>query len=268
MHPKTRHKKLLSNPKVKRWYENLDVKSQITSEVYLRNLGLWLEAMELDPESVIKLAKNDFNEFKGQVADRIRQMEREGKAGSYIATSEKALISFLKFNNIIVKLGINIKDENRNLNAEREVIPTIDQLSSILRRASLRERVSISLIAFSGVRPEVLGNVDGSDGLLLSDIPDIEIADGIISAETVPLQVKVRPELSKTRQSYITFLGSEGTKYLIEYLEDRKRNGEKLSKNSALILPDDTRRGETNKFLMTTLILRRIKFVITKAGFT
>ena len=268
MHPQTRHKKLLNNKKVERWYENLKAKSQVTSDVYLRNFGLWLEYLDKDPDSIIEFAKNDFEEFKGSVSDMIRKLEKGGMAGSSISTSIKPMISYLKFNNVVVRLGINIRNENRNLNAEKEIIPERDQLSSILRRATVRERVSISLMAFSGLRPEVLGNIDGTDGLRLGDIPDLEISGKEIKIKKIPAQVIVRPELSKIRKKYFTFIGEEGVRYLLEYLNERIRT-ENLTYDSPLILPEpDMQRNEkANRFLMTTLLLRRIKAFIVRSGF-
>ncbi|MEM2926296.1 MAG: hypothetical protein QW220_06785 [Candidatus Bathyarchaeia archaeon] len=46
--------------------------------------------------------------------------------------------------------------------------------------ASPRARVSIALMAFSGLRPQTLGNYDGSDGLRLGDLSEADIRpDGI-----------------------------------------------------------------------------------------
>ncbi|MHB8559814.1 MAG: site-specific integrase [Thermoplasmataceae archaeon] len=268
MHPQTRHKRLLKNKKVERWYENLKAKSQVTSDVYLRNFGLWLEYLDKDPDSIIEFAKNEFEEFKGSISDKIRELEKGGMAGSSISTSIKPMISYLKFNNVVVRLGINIKNENRNLNAEKEIVPDGDQLSSVLRRATVRERVSISLMAFSGLRPEVLGNIDGTDGLRLGDIPDLEISGKEIKVKKTPARIIVRPELSKIRKQYFTFIGDEGIRYLLEYLNDRMQR-ENLDYDSPLILPDpDMQRSEkANQFLMTTLLLRRIKAFIVKSGF-
>ncbi|MFG1450084.1 MAG: site-specific integrase [Thermoplasmataceae archaeon] len=268
MNPLTRHRKLLENKKVERWYSNVKARSQVTSDTYLRNFGLWLEYLHLDPESVISMAKDNFEEFKGIVSDQIRGLEAKGTMGSSISTSVKALISYLKFYNVNVRLGINIKNENRNLNAEKERIPAKEELAKILRVATLRERVLISLMAFSGLRPEVLGNIDGTDGLTLGDITDISIDHGKIEIKIVPLQIAVRPELSKIRTRYYTFMGPEGSEYLKEYLETRTESGEKLTVDSPVILPVEKQSLEKkNRFLMTTLLLRRIKATIVKSGF-
>ena len=222
----------------------------------------------MDPESVILMAKDNFEEFKGMVSDQIRKMESKGVMGASISTSIKAMISYLKFYNVVVRLGINIKNENRNLNAERERIPEKEELAKILRIAVLRERVSISLMAFSGLRPEVMGNIDGSDGLTIGDITDIVLEDGKVIFKTVPLRINVKPELSKTRTRYFSFMGPEGCEYLKEYLEIRIASGERLDSESPVILPIEKQSLEKkNKFLMTTLLLRRIKKTIVKAGF-
>jgi len=268
MNPLTRHRKLLENKKVERWYSNVKARSQVTSDTYLRNFGLWLEYLNMDPDSVIALARDNFEDFKGMVSDQIRKMEAKGTMGSSISTSIKALISYLKFYNVVVRLGINIKNEGRNLNAERERIPAKEELAKILRVATLRERVAISLMAFSGLRPEVLGNIDGTDGLSLGDIPDLSIDHGKIEFKTVPVQISIRPELSKIRTRYFTFLGPEGSEYLKEYLETRIESGEKLTATSPVILPVEKQSLEKkNVFLMTTLLLRRIKVTIVKSGF-
>ncbi len=268
MNPLTRHRKLLENKKVERWYSNLKARSQITSDTYIRNFGLWLEYLSLDPDSIISMARDNFDEFKGAVSDVIRDLEKKGTMGSSISTSLKAVLSYLKFNNASVKLGINITNENRNLKAEKEVIPTKDEIAKVLRIATLRERVSISLMAFTGLRPEVLGNIDGTNGLTIGDIPDLKIKDGRIVYEHMPAQISVRPELSKIRTAYFTFLGPEGSEYLKEYLDTRMTSGERLTTKSPVILPIEKQSSEKrNRFLLTTLLLRRIKKTIAKAGF-
>jgi hypothetical protein len=268
MNPLTRHRKLLENKKVERWYENLKARSQVTSDIYLRNFGLWLEYLHLDPETVITMARDHFDDFKGSVSDVIRGLEKKGTMGASISTGIKPMISYLKFYNVSVKLGINIRNENRNLKAEKEVIPGKDELAKALRMATIRERVSISLMAFSGLRPEVLGNIDGSDGLVIGDIPDLRIMDGNVNYDHVPVQINVRPELSKIRTAYFTFLGPEGSEYLKEYLESRIASGETLKIDTPIIMPVEKQSLEKkNRFLLTTLLLRRIKGTIVKAGF-
>ena len=270
MKQQIRQKLLLEDPTVKRWYENLKAKSEITADNYLRNFGLWLEWLNLTEEKLTELAKEDYTTLKNLISDQIRRKENEGKAGSYISTSLKPMLSFLKFNNITVHLQINIKNENRNLTTENERIPTKDELSTILRSTDTRGRLEIALMAFSGLRPETLGSYKGTNGLKLSDIKDLEIVKGKIEFKKIPAEITVRPELSKARHQYLTFLSEEGCKYMTEYLNERTNSKEKISGESPLILPNESKsRKETkNRFLETQLISREIKKAIKKAGFT
>lgn len=270
MNPKTRHKVLLEkSERVRRWYYNLIARSQLTGDVYLRNLGLWLEALDLEPESTIVLARDNYELFKNKISDQVRVLEGNGKAGSYISTSLKPLISFLKFHNVVVKLQINIKNENRNITTENERVPTKAELATILRRATSRGKVSISLMAFSGLRPESLGNYLGNDGLRISDVQGLKISTNIVEFEKTPAQIVVRPELSKARHRYFTFIGNEGSVYLKEYLTQRLNSGEKLGPDSAIILTDKemSRKEFANDFAVTTLISREIKKAITGSGY-
>lgn len=66
MYPRTRHISLLENERGKHWCENPNVKSSTTSEVYLRNLGLWLELIRRDPDPVIELVTFYFEGSNGQ----------------------------------------------------------------------------------------------------------------------------------------------------------------------------------------------------------
>ena len=123
-------------------------------------------------------------------------------------------------------------------------------------------------MAYAGLRPETLGNYTGTDGLRLSDIVDLSVKGKTVNFEIHPCQIVVRPELSKARHRYFTFLGEEGITYLREYLEQRIRSGESLNRNSPLLLPDKdmSRKEEVNDFAMTVFVSRWLKKAITRAG--
>ena len=275
MHPRTRHHKLLEYKRVNEWYENMRARSETTCETYLRNFGLWLEWIDESPESVIKLASEDYKSFKSKISDRIREMEKSGKLGSYISVTLKALMSYLKFRNVSVKLNLNIRGENENPTIENQVPPSKDDLKKVLRRASTRTRVAISLMAFTGIRPRVMGDINGNDGLILRDIPELTLEPQITFNDMErPSILNVRASLSKNRKKYLTFLGREVKEYIVEYLNERKNGGEDLTPDCPLIQIQE--KGwrkhrdyvdEPNKFLMTALILRDIKQTILDCGF-
>ena len=101
--------------------------------------------METDPSKMLKDASTD----NGDLLQRdfmkfVSIMESEGKKRAYIARYEKVIHSWTKFNAIRFRLIANIENENINENVQDEKVPTNEELGKILRKAGLRERVSIS----------------------------------------------------------------------------------------------------------------------------
>lgn len=69
-------------------------------------------------------------------------------------------------------------------------------------------------MAFSGLRPQVLGDISCMDGLEIRDLPEMKIAGKEVVFVMVPSMVVVRPALSKAKHRYFTFLTHEGCDYL------------------------------------------------------
>ena len=90
-------------------------------------------------------------------------------------------------------------------------------------------------MGFSGLRPQALGNSTGIDGLEIRDLPEMEIQGNEVGFTKMPMMVVVRPEISKAKHRYFTFLGPEGCDYLKAYLEKRLAEGEDLKPGSAVI---------------------------------
>ena len=75
---------LLEDDDVRRWYENLRARSQITANVYLRTLGYYSHLTTVTPLQILQNAQTEPKLFRDDFIDFVRQLEREGKAGSYI----------------------------------------------------------------------------------------------------------------------------------------------------------------------------------------
>lgn len=256
---------LLKDRDVKRWFDNLAAKSIITATVYLRTLGYYCELNKTDPKALLKVAGS--KAFRDGFMDFVRELESEGKAGSYITRFKKVLRSWLSFNGLDVKLKVNIAKEYETPTIADERVPSKAELDKILRMATLRGRVAIGLMAFSGLRPQSLGNYDGTGGLKLGDFVEAEIkADGI-EFPKVPAMLLVRKGLSKTRHQYFTFVPQQAITYIQDYLQKRVKAGERLSKSSPL-LGFDPRGNRKNKFLRTSLVTRDVREAISKAGFS
>ncbi len=251
-----KYKGLLNDEEVKRWFDNLAANSYITATVYLRALGLYCELNGTDREGILKMAET--KELRDSFSDFVRRLEREGKAGSYIARFKRVLHSWLSYNGLNVRLKVNIRGEHGSPRIAGERVPSREELDRILRMATPRARVSISLMAFSGLRPETIGNYTGTDGLRLGDFTEAEIhADGV-EFKKVPSMLLVRRALSKARHQYFTFVPQQAVTYIKEYLDERIKGGEIIGRDSPL-LGFDPRGHKRNRFLRTALVTRDIR---------
>ncbi|QRF74606.1 hypothetical protein Thermo_00091 [Thermoplasmatales archaeon] len=263
---------LMKNEAVKLWYENLRRKSDLTAGVYLRGLNYYCKRMDTDPNQILTDAGTDNGDkLQRDFMKFVSIMEKEGKKGAYIVRYKKVIHSWTRFNAVKFHLIANIANENINENVQDERVPTNEELGKMLRKAGLRERVSISMMAFSGLRPQVLGNNEGKDGLRLKDVPEIEIMTGKDGMQTVRatkdiLLINVRFNLSKKRFRYHTFLCEEGVRYLLEYLEDRIRSKEVLTDESPILQYDQESKRE-HEVLGTHYLTKAIREVVRSTGF-
>ena len=167
--------------------------------------------------------------------DFIAELHKDKYSPGYIENYLKAVRSWLEFNEITLVRKIKVGNRNRTPTLEDERVPTKEELGQILNSARERGRCSIALMAFSGLRPQVLGDMRGNDGLEVRDFSEMIIENGEVSFSSIPTRVYVRPELSKAKHRYFSFLAEEGCEYLKGYLEKRLAQGEVLSDRSAII---------------------------------
>lgn len=205
--------------------------------------------------------------FRDSFSDFVRRLEKEGKAGSYISRFKKVLLSWLGYNNLDVKLKVNISREWDTPTIADERVPTKEELAKIIRKASTRGRVSIALMAFNGLRPESLGDFKGTDGIRLGDFKEAKITAHSMEFEKIPSMLVIRKNLSKGRHHYFTFVTEETVIYIREYLEERVKAGEELSEQTNL-LQFDARGSRKNAFLRTSLVTRDIREAMRAGQFS
>lgn len=190
--------------------------------------------MDLTPSEIVEVAREDRRGFENVLLDFVTRLREEGKASSYIENYLTCVRSWLQFNDINLVRKIKIGNTSRTPTIEDEMIPP-KELKQILNYAQERGRCSISFMGFSGLRPQALGNSTGIDGLEIRDLPEMEIQGNEVGFTKMPMMVVVRPEISKAKHRYFTFLGPEGCDYLKAYLEKRLAEGEDLKPGSAVI---------------------------------
>ncbi|MGI0056678.1 MAG: hypothetical protein ACREAK_04810 [Nitrosarchaeum sp.] len=263
-HKRSRKERILANLDVKRWYDNLSRGSPITAQVRLRRLDKFCQLHDTTPAQLADLAIKDLRAVTDLLEDHITWMEEKDYAPGYIGDTIKSVKSWLGHFDVEIKRKLRVTNAGSTPTLQNERVPNADEMSEIFNRASLRSSVSISLISKAGLRPEVLGNHDGTDGLCLKDLPDLVICQGVAKCTNSPSRIIVRRELSKARHQYFTFCTNSATKKLIAYLNDRLVSGEPLHGDSPVIAPDykyKTNRGKNqNKlFLPTSQICREIR---------
>jgi len=260
---KEKYTSLKNNPEIKRWFLNMSRGSMITGEVYLRRLGQFCQINNTDPIAITKMTEK---EIANMLMDTVSLLESQGKAGSFIAGIMKSVKSWLSFNGISIKQKIKVKGVDSTPSLKDEKIPSQEELKKIFLSGDKKSRVASSLMAFSGIRPEVLGNYKGSDGLKVMDFPELEIKDNEVTFTKIPTMIIIRPELSKTRKRYFTFFGSEGCQYLKDYLEERMRKGEILKPESPIITPVREKDRSKREHIRTINIGDMIRKAIRKSG--
>jgi len=251
---------LLSDPDVRRWFENLARGSRATADINLRRLAAFCKSLGTTPAELARLNEKQLHD---QFLDFVSAEEKRGVAGSYIVRTVKAGKSWLLHNGKKLERPIRVRGAKDTPSLRDERVPTQEELRRILLAGTPRIRTAVALVAFSGLRPEVLGNYLGKDGLTLADFPELKVGKESVEFVAVPTLVRVRPELSKNSAGYVTFLSEEGCDYIKQYLEDRIRTGEKLGPGTDLVHPD--RAGK--RFIRTLNVGDAIRPAIRGAGF-
>ncbi len=224
--------KFLSDPDIAAWHDNTARGSPLTAEVHRRSLSLFCALMQTDAKTLLKLQEKELHTL---LLKFVSHEEKRGQAGSSTQTHIKAVRSWLNFNGIHLSRPVKVRGAQETPSIAKERVPTQDELRRIFLAATPRNRVSAVLMAHAGLRPEVLGNYLGKEGLRLKDLPDLRLGKGKVEFEQTPAQVIVRSELSKTRRRYFTFLSEEGCEYVRTYLEERISLGEALTPETDLL---------------------------------
>jgi integrase len=275
----SKYRNLLDDPDVMRWFKNECRGSEISGREHLRRLGAICGRFEKSPA---QLAKMTIQQAKDFILDMVSEMETAGMRANYIRNFVKSLRSWLRYKNIDFTLRVKISKQNRTAKYQKERPPTPDELKKTLDAADIRRRAAIALIAFAGVRIQVLGDYLGRDGVNVEDFPEMTIKNGRVEFQRIPTKLVVRATLSKTGNEYVTFLNEEGCEYLQAYLEERMhtkmrkkwRHGkwssyevpaEQLTPSSPIITPDKF--GLAGKHIRTTNIGDMIRVGIRKAGY-
>ncbi len=263
---KHRHFDLLNDPDVKRWYNNVKEGSQTTADTSIRRLGLFCEFVKKSPKDLLTLDEKERNDLLVDFVSSFRNHDNLERSGTYLQAMVKPVRSWYAFNGIPITRKVRIKGSNSRPSLKNERVPTQEELKNVFLAGDSRERLACAIMAFSGVRPQVLGNYRGTDGLRVADIADIEIKDGTVSFVKIPVRIAIRSELSKKENEYFSFIPEEGARYLKLYIEERIKEGEAITPESPIITPSKKAIRITTPFIVTTNIGDLIRNTIRRSG--
>jgi len=255
-----RYARLFEDADVKRWYDNTARGSRVTADVYFRRLGSFCERHKITPKDLVRMGQKERFDI---LLDFVSTMERKGHAGSYIESTLKALKAWLAHNRIELKGKIRVRGAQDTPSLRDERVPTRDELRKIFLSGDKKARISSVLVAHSGLRIKSLGNYQGDDGLRIKDLPEVNVKGHSVDFEQIPTMVIVRKELSKAKHQYFTFLSEEGCEYLGDYLEERIREGEEVTHESAIVTP----KLRMKPFIRAANVGDAIRGAIRRAGF-
>ncbi len=256
--------KMKKDPYIKKWYDNYIYNhSENTATVYLRRLSFMLERMGETPESFLSLDKKTLYDKMFKYA----QNEKDrGMTPSYLASQFKAMYSYLLYYDIDFKKIPSPKNVQSTPTIENEQIPSKEELSKVLQMATPRDKVSICLMAFSGLRPGVIGDLHGKNGLKMGDLDGWSIKNGEISFE-IPIMIIVRSDLSKTSNRYLTFMCEEGSHHLKNYIDLRIRQGEIINNESPMVRSTfESKKKMKSDSIGTNAIRNGIRISLRKIG--
>ncbi|NQT08863.1 hypothetical protein HQ586_07290 [Candidatus Bathyarchaeota archaeon] len=226
---------LEENPDFKRWYRNMALSSEGTASQRARILYRFLGKNGLTLDELTEMGKRNVREVEDLLMDFVSDEREAGRAPGYISNYLKTVRAWLKFNGILLVRTINTGNNNSTPTIAEERAPRPDEILQVMNTGTARSRSSIVFLALAGLRPMTLGNHNGSNGLEVRDLPELQLTGSNVHFSKIPTRIVVRAELSKTKMQYETFLPSEGCDCVKAYLEMRMANGEELHRESAII---------------------------------
>ena len=256
---KKKYEKFLKDKQVERWYKNRRRSSMAAADVSLRRLGAFCVQHKTTPTKLVRLSQRKIEDI---LLDYVDWAENKGYAGSYINNTVKHIKNWCKFNHKKIEADIKVRGKDDTPSLRDKVVPDQEALKRIFIVGTKQKRVCCALMAHAGVREEVIGYYDGKDGLVVGDIVDLEIKDDKISFKNIPAMIVVRPKLNKVGHQYFTFIGEEACRYIKEYLEDRMKKGEEITKASPLVTP----KLRMKPFIKSQNVGDAVRSSIRKAG--
>lgn len=215
----------LRDPRICAWHEARKLRTEQGADLDVRKLVFVSERLKLTPAEIVRMAKDEPTALRDLLVRFASGMKARGRQDTYTSKVLASTAGWLRHNGVEFHQFPKLSPiAGETLKAER--VPTPDELRQIASVLGLRGRVIALALAHAGLRPGVLGNYRGTDGLTLGAFPELRLTgEGAPRFDLKPGQkatrINVPATLSKTRRAYVTFGTLELADTIIAYLKDR-----------------------------------------------
>jgi integrase len=269
------HSKFRQTKEVAEWERELSSKSKLTASIRVRGLGLFCHQTGLSSSEVVKMAAGSPQTFRVLLSDYQTEAIKRGRKAAYVAKVYDTVRAWLEFRGVANERLWPAVSSVRNETLDDESAPTPEELRKLLGALGPRGRLIALLMAQSGVRPGAIGNIDGTSGLTLSSLPELNL--DTLEFANVPTVLVVGSKLSKNRKSYTTFIGTEGVEAIQVALRERlsvRGAGSSLSPDEPMVASLGAgvgKKGEGSKgaggFVTTKVLTFELRRAIRRVGF-
>jgi len=191
-------------------------RSEYTRKSYTASLNVFFQFA-----SSKIIASTDAREIEKSVIDFVIAKKKEGKSYAAIHNYVSAICRYYKMNDVFLNTGKIRQYLPEFKKSRKDRAYEYEEIQKLLNVADDRMRVVILLLASTGMRKGAI------PGLRLRNIEKISI-DNNLSIYKITAYEGFKDE-------YVTFCSAECAKAIDEYLERRKRYGEKLTASCYLI---------------------------------
>jgi integrase len=200
-------------------------RSEATRTAYVRALGFFMDYLKIPRGSYDRLLNKDPKLIQMDICDFITHLRRRGNASASISAYVAAVSKFYVINDVTTLNWKKIKSfmgEHEKVVEDRPY--THSEIQRLLDHSSVRNRAMILLMSSSGLR--------------VGALPILRIKD-LQSIDRDHYQIyKVSAYAKSKRSGYFTFCTPEARKHIDNYLDHRKRWGERLTDDSTLFRTD------------------------------
>lgn len=215
------------------------LRTKSTRKTYIYAIRLFLETFGVSSEEALKW-KVEYAE------DRIQDFQdmrvKAEKTGSTVKVEMAALKRFFRDHRIRVIVS------TRDILVKKSYLdyfPSRDVVQMVLDGLKLHYKAGAALIAFSGLRP--------------IDATELQFKNLKVSYKNGDKILTILKEHRKTQSWYVSFIGTQGTRYIRLLLDSRQINGEEITDETHIV-------SKNGKQLSPSALSSAIKRVIVRTA--